>query len=221
MDLADPLGSIAPSVHTRVLLTLWRTTEPQTGRAVARLLEPTASRPTVDKALQELVAQGVVIRTDRPPLALYELNRDHVAAEVVPLLANLRQRVWDRIRREIATWDVQPRGVYVFGSVARGDATRHSDIDLLIVHDNATEARRCEPRLHELADNVHRWSGNRAQIVSMTVRELSVADRERHRLVSELERDALAIAGAGFSSLLSGIRGRSTPRPRSPKRVAS
>jgi predicted nucleotidyltransferase len=65
---------------------------------------------------------------------VYELNRDHIAAEAAVLFADLRTRLWAKFRSEFDTWNVKPLYSAVFGSAARGDGDVSSDIDLLLVH---------------------------------------------------------------------------------------
>lgn len=202
MDLTDPLTAVAPSVHTRLLVYLWHQGGPQSGRALARALEPHATRPTVQEALRHLEAAGVVVATNRPPAVLYELNRDHVAAKAVGELADLRGALWARIVAEIEGWSSKPIGGYLFGSAARGEATAESDIDLLLVYADAGDGSQAEPDQARLAQGLTAWSGNRSQVIDMTMSQLAAADRDGQPLIAELQRDAVALHGPRLQTLL-------------------
>jgi predicted nucleotidyltransferase len=65
---------------------------------------------------------------------VHELNREHVAAGIATLLADLRLELWRKFRAEAATWNPKPVYAGVFGSAARGAGDVDSDIDLLAVH---------------------------------------------------------------------------------------
>lgn len=202
MDLSDPVTSVAPGIHSRILVSLWRSAEPLSGRAVARLVAGYGARQTVEKALDELVRQGVVRRAEVPPAALYTLNREHVAAEVLPVLAELRDHLWQRVRAGIRDWRSPPSGAYLFGSAARGEGGMNSDIDVLVVYATSRAADAGEDEQSELAESIARWSGNRAQIVTMTLAEVARAAAGGERLVADIERDAIPLVGPSFRRLI-------------------
>ncbi len=88
----------------------------------------------IRRCLSRLVEQGLVRATLMGRNHVFELNRDHVAAEAAVLLAGLRNAMWDRLRDELRSWRPWPLYAAVFGSAARGDGDQTSDIDVLLVH---------------------------------------------------------------------------------------
>ena len=61
---------------------------------------------------------------------LYTLNRQHLAAPAIELLADLRAEFQRRLRDEVAGWQVAPIHLSIFGSAARGAgdvADEHAD----------------------------------------------------------------------------------------------
>src|SRR6266436_1902633 len=120
VDLSHPWALIRSPIDMEVLRVLRGTTRPLTGREVARLVS-TGSQPTVNAILRRLSAEGLVHAEEAGNAYLYTLNREHLAAPAVELLADVRTELERRLRVEIAAWDVVPVHVSIFGSAARGD----------------------------------------------------------------------------------------------------
>lgn len=79
-----------------VLVALAGTTRPLTGRQVAGLV-PRGSQKAVSVALDRLVEQGIVLRQEAGRAYLHVLNRDHLAAPAVEVLAGLRGELLARL----------------------------------------------------------------------------------------------------------------------------
>jgi len=99
MDVSNPMSCVVPSAHGPVLAVLAGTTTPLTGRRVAELAQPRVSQPRVARILRELTAAGLVERTPAGSSSLFVLNREHLAAGAVEILATLRQQLWGADRR--------------------------------------------------------------------------------------------------------------------------
>ncbi|KZN23050.1 hypothetical protein A4G99_16170 [Haladaptatus sp. R4] len=92
--------------------------------------------PSVSKALTLLTALGLVTRRDAGRKTLNQINDDHLHETDDPLLeipqSTFRQpleRFRDRATEELSSI----AGIVCFGSVARGEADRVSDIDLFVL----------------------------------------------------------------------------------------
>jgi Nucleotidyltransferase domain len=133
MDLSDLTRSVTSTLEGPVLTVLATAGRPLT---VGQVAEQAArgSEIGIRRSLARLVEQGIVRATLMGRNQVHELNRDHVAAEVAVLLADLRPRLWERFRSDFETWKVRPLFAAVFGSAARGDGDGSSDIDLFLVH---------------------------------------------------------------------------------------
>ena len=104
--------------------------------------------PSVSKALTLLTTLGVITRRDVGRKTLYQINADHLQESDDPLLeipqSTFRhplRRFRDRVTGEISSIV----GIVCFGSVARGEADRVSDIDLFVLtneDDELVAARR-------------------------------------------------------------------------------
>ena len=129
----EPFGGLIPGPHAAVLAVLLRTTAALTGRQVHKLVSPRASQQTVQRALHELTALGVVDSTPAGRAILYTVNQKHVAVPALRTLASPLDLLRQVVAGAIAGTEDQITAVVLFGSVARGEASRDSDIDLAVV----------------------------------------------------------------------------------------
>ena len=84
-------------------------------------------------------------------------------------------------------------------------------ITILVVRsDQQSDDETWHTQLDDLADQVRRWSGNACEMPVLTESELRAAAQQGDRLIDELRRDAIHLAGAQPKTLL-GQRAR---RPR-------
>ena len=214
VDVSRPYSAIAPTVEGDVLVALAGSDRAMSGRQVARLVRR-GSQPAVNAALERLTAQGVVLREEAPPAYLYELNREHVGAPAVVVLADMRSEFLRRLRLLLAHWPVPAVHASMFGSAARGDGDGDSDIDLFIArpHGVPDDDERWAKQLSDLAEAVRVWTGNKASIVEFPQERLVVLREESPRALSGLRADAVPLAGPSFHEFLGGQgRGRRAAR---------
>ncbi len=133
MDLSDPTRAVTATLDGPVLAVMASAGKPLTVGQVAGLAVR-GSEIGIRRSLDRLAGQGIVRATIIGRTQVYELNHDHLAAQVAFALAGLRSELWRRLREEMRGWTVQPLYAAVFGSAARGDGDEASDIDLLLVH---------------------------------------------------------------------------------------
>lgn len=196
MDVAHPYRAVVPTLDGDVLVALARSSAPMTGREVARLV-PDASHVGVKRVLDRLVDQGLVLRDQAGSAHLHTLNRRHVAAPAVETLASLRSETISRLRREFEGWEPQPIHASMFGSAARATGDAGSDIDLFVVAaDEAADDPRWEPQLDALAEEVEAWTGNRAQLLVVSERDLRDLRDQDDGLLERVRTDAIDLAGA-------------------------
>ncbi|TCC41672.1 nucleotidyltransferase domain-containing protein [Kribbella speibonae] len=198
MHFPEPMSSVVPGLHGRVLAVLVRAGQPLTGRAVAGLLPTPASPSGVHRVLDDLVRNGVVIATPAGRARLYTLNREHVAYQAIEQLARLRDLLIERIKAEAESWEIPANAVWLFGSTARGQGDADSDLDLLVVRPDDVDDG--DPRwldqLDTLSAHASLWSGNACEVVEYSAQEVRDLVRHGERLVTELRLDAVPIAGS-------------------------
>jgi predicted nucleotidyltransferase len=204
MDVAHPYTAIGPTLDSEVLSVLAGTVRPLTGREVARLTGR-SSHSGVLEVLNRLVEHGLVDRQEAGRALLYSLNREHLAAPAVDVLAGMRAELLNRIRHAIQAWEIVPVSVSLFGSTARGDGSTSSDVDLFVVRprDVAEEDAAWQAQVDDLATQVERWTGNHAGIAEVGEAEIGQLRKEEPPIVAELRSDAIALAGLDIPALLS------------------
>jgi predicted nucleotidyltransferase len=207
VNLGDPAAVIVPSLEGPVLLVLFRDVRPMSAREVHRRASRGSHR-AVQLALRRLVEQGIVDVQETRGAHLFTLNRDHVAAPVVALLASLREVFLQRLKDAIARWGRSggaPLSATLFGSAARGDGDAASDVDLLLVGDDAAAGEGWSEQLQALRSDVRRWTGNELAVSVVPVGRLHELAADRSPLVEALLRDGICLYGPPVSQLLSGV----------------
>jgi predicted nucleotidyltransferase len=173
MDFRRPLRVISPTLDGDVLAALAGGEIEVSGRELHRLVGH-SSEEGVRKAADRLVRQGIVRQRRIGRIRMYALNREHLAAEPVQLLATLRAQLIERLRLRIAAWDMPAAAAALFGSVSRKTASETSDIDILVVRARTVGADDVAWReqLENLSRDVTSWTGNDARIVEFGETEL-------------------------------------------------
>ena len=186
MDVSLPITTVVPSLDGPVLAALAGTTTPLQLATVHRRAGR-GSKSGVRTVLLRMVDEGLVLVVPGG----YILNRDHLAAPAVELLATLHGELTRRIRGAVEGWPTPPALVALFGSTARRDGDAYSDIDVLVI----SEAPDIDDRVDELADQIRRWTGNRAQVIGRTPKEIRRLRRVNEPILAEWTRDLVVIAG--------------------------
>ena len=145
---------------------------------------------TVTTALRVLEAADLIDTRRDGNRRLISANRDRIQNPADPITqipqAAFRQPV-QAFLEELAESTVSPIGVILFGSVARGDADRASDIDLLIIVDRDVTAARRELTDVRQAVEQQRFDGDRYEFQLMVEAADSVENygRKLHEIFSE------------------------------------
>ncbi|MGI8946067.1 MAG: nucleotidyltransferase family protein [Thermoleophilaceae bacterium] len=206
MDVSHPYTAIASGLDPDVLVTLAGTTRPLTGRRVAELAGH--SQRGVLRALDRFVEHGLVLRTPAGRALMHQLNREHLAAPAVELLAGMRTELLNRLRVAFAGWEVPPVHASVFGSAAREDGDTGSDIDLFVVRpasvDEETAAWRSQ--VERLIDDARSWTGNHVTVIEQAEPDVGRLRRSKPPVLKELRRDGIHLAGTPLCELLGPSR---------------
>jgi predicted nucleotidyltransferase len=194
MDFRRPLQVVTPTLDGDVLSVLARAEAEMTGRELQRVIGH-GSHQGIRNAADRLAEQGVVSRRSAGNAYLYELNRDHVAASWIEGLASLPAQVLDRLRDAIRRWEHPPTLVVLFGSVARGEATPESDLDLLVVRpaDWEPDQPAWQEQLSNLQMLASAWTGNDARILELGEQELDIS--EPRQILADAARDGIELYG--------------------------
>lgn len=193
MDLGSPVLDVTPTVRGALLEILVRLEKPVTRRQLAAAAG--VAPGNASSVIQDLIATGLVTETPAGRSSMIMLNRSHLAAAPVVALVGLRGELIRRLRDRLSAYpDVL--GAWLFGSVARGDADRSSDIDLVIIADDL-HAPDLHERLARLHTDVRDWTGNDLQLVEHSRTSWDDLVRNKNPLIDQIRRDGIALAGDG------------------------
>lgn len=201
--LSHPLDNILGSrAKVRVCRLLWATHEALSAREMGRRTG-TAKR-SVDLALVDLIHLGVVVREGSSPLSPYRINRMHALVELAlgPLFQGedrMLEEMFKTLRTIVISEAVLGKSglawAGVFGSMARGDQTIESDLDLAVIVDDQTAT----PRVHDaLSDHTETFAsrfGRRLSPLVMSLHQFTRMLKERESLALALTRDGRRLAG--------------------------
>ena len=193
MQTQHPLAVITPTLDGDVLAVLAAADAPHTVGGIQKLLGG-RSHEGIKKVLVRLTAQGTVTAQQVSNVVSYRLNREHLAAEHIIALADLRSALMDRVRAHLVSWPTPPVWAALFGSAARGRMQPDSDIDLFLV-DPAIDAQRWDVLVDQLSREVSRWTGNDARVLSMTEADVRGSAITRDPILQSLLDEALTISG--------------------------
>jgi predicted nucleotidyltransferase len=189
MNLAEPMSDVMPGALGHLIAALARLERPTSIRRLATLAD--VSPGHASSMIRELVEAGIVDSEKIGRSLAVSLNRDHLAVGPLLEIAAMRRVLIERIRSELETWD-DLRAAWLFGSVARGDAMRESDVDLcFVVTDRASES--LHTRLTNLGASIQRWTGNELQAVEYEPASWQLLVEERNPLVDAIRREGIPL----------------------------
>ena len=202
MDASNPLRTIAPTVDADVLRVLALTHRALSGAAVARVAGRSYARTR--SCLHRLVEHGLVSAQDTGSAVQYRLNRAHVLAGPVLAAVNAPGAVEEWLVEQVRRWSPQPAAVVLFGSWARGEAGPASDLDLLLLCEDAVDADDGPwgEQTHHLGEGLEALTGNPVQFLQVSRSQLSQAVTEGQPLIANLRADGRVLLGPGLRELL-------------------
>lgn len=196
MDISRPFAAVSPGVEADVLVALAGSTGHRTGRELARMSGRSVTG--VQHALDRLVDEGLAHRAEAGRSYLYSLNRQHLLAPAVEVMAEVRWALVLRLRDLIGNWKLPTFHASLFGSAARGEGNSASDIDVLVVRPSKTTAD--DPawrgQIDDLAERIRDWTGNHAGIAELSETDLPRLLEERPPVLQEVEQQGIDLAGA-------------------------
>ncbi len=189
------MQTVTATLDGDVLSALARAEAEVTGRQIQRLIGR-GSHQGIRNAAERLAEQGVILRRSAGGTNFYQLNRDHLAAHWIEGLAGLPSQLLSRLRDTIEAWEQPPLLAVLFGSVARGEATPTSDLDLLVVRpsDCSPDESTWQEQLSMLQACGTAWTGNDTRILEFDEREIT--DGEPQQVLADAARDGIELYGA-------------------------
>jgi predicted nucleotidyltransferase len=189
VNLSGPLQDVAPGVRGALLQALVRLEKPMSRRQVA--VAAGVSLGHGNGVLNSLIVSGLVTEISAGSGSLVMLNRSHLAAPSIIALAGLRGELIRRLRERLSTWpDLQ--GSWLFGSVARGEASESSDIDVLLVVGDL-DSPDLHDRIATIQAECQSWTGNVLQLVEHSPTSWRQLVAAKNPLVGQIRIDGIAL----------------------------
>jgi Nucleotidyltransferase domain/MarR family len=190
MDLSAPIADVIPGHRGAIIAALVRLRVPVTGRELAA--QAGVPPATAARVVNDLQAAGLIERGPAGHAMGVILNRRHLAVPALEELAGMRAGLVGRLRSAVAQWNAPAVAGWLFGSAARGDGSRHSDIDILVVSRRERSAD-WEQQLGELGDLAAASTGNTAQVIDYSRKEFRELVDSGNPLVRALRSDGIEL----------------------------
>ncbi|QYH35201.1 nucleotidyltransferase family protein [Salinibacterium sp. M195] len=195
MDLSAPMASLLNNLDAVALRVVARAGSALSGRQIARLAG-TGTPANIRLSLLRLVDIGLVSSVPTPHATLYSANRLHILWPAIEIAMNARTELIQRIRTLASSSAPKATAVALYGSVARGDSTATSDVDLLVIFSDVVSLDDRDTFVTELRNNVQLWTGNDAQIYDLTTSALEKQREDRDPMIASWNTDGMVIFGA-------------------------
>lgn len=205
MDFVHPVEAVIPGTQGRVLAVLAETTAELNLRTVARLAG--VSPAQASRVLPGLVELGLVERREVPPSSLFRLSRQNVAAQVVVELARSHDIALQQMGAAAGELPVPPVSVIIFGSFARREADRHSDIDAVIVHPDGIDAEddSWAAGVEQWREAVRAITGNPVEVIETDKAEAAEKLSSERTVWRDVARDGVVVHGATLDELRGAV----------------
>ena len=188
MRFEAAFGGLIPGASGAVLAVLLRTGVPLTGRQVHGLVRDQCSLWSVQQALASLADLGVVEGRAVGRAMAHTINEDHYAIQPLRVLLDPIAALREAVRAVVGS---SVDGVVLFGSVARGEASAESDVDLAVVAPSGWEGRT------ELEDAVRTRLGNDCDVLVFTPEEFGrLAGSGEEPVVAQIVADGVVLLGS-------------------------
>lgn len=196
-----PVEAVVPGAQGRILAVLVETSAELNLRTIARLSRVSVAQAS--RVLPGIVELGIVERRDVPPSALFRYVPENVAARALSALADARHTVLRELEDGAGRLEPPPVSIIVFGSFARGDANRESDLDVLLVRPSRIEEEDAKWRgaVDQWVDDASSLTGNRVEVLEATEEEAQRLLRSRKQLALDIRRDGVVVHGLSIDEL--------------------
>lgn len=199
MDFMHPVQAVIPGTQGMVLAVLAETTAELSLRTTARLASVSPSQAS--RVLPGLVELGLVERREVPPSSLFRLNRENVAAQVVIGLARSRETVLERMGAAANELPLRPVSLIIFGSFARREADRESDIDAVLVRPDEADDDIWAAGVEQWRTRVRALTGNPVGVIEISQSEARDKLSNGSELWRDITRDGVVLHGATLDEL--------------------
>jgi predicted nucleotidyltransferase len=208
MDFLRPVETVIPGAQEKLLAVFVETTAALSIRTAARLSG--VSPAQTSRILPELAVLGILERNEVPPSTGYRLVEDSVATRALRQLARSRDLVLDGLSVAARAMPILPISILVFGSMARGDATRTSDIDVVMVRPGrGAGMANWSVGVEEWCHAVGRLTGNGVDVMEVDEGDVRARLRSHSPVWPDIQHEGVAVFGRSLDELTTGRIGES------------
>lgn len=193
---------IGDPVYLQMYRHLFSQPEGVTGRTLATLVGVSPFK--INQSLRRLESQGVITVTSVGRANVYRLQRDHLLTKevILPLLKfeeTLLSTLGEAIMQRLTP---RPLSILVFGSVARGEESAQSDIDLLLVYDKNQQPTKSRETFEHIVGYVTSVYSTPVTLQRCSVDELQQRVRDKDPYVRKIIKEGRSIAGLSITEIL-------------------
>ena len=166
-------------------------------------------RTTISDEFPKLVKQGILNQRAEGREVYYRLNLGNTKARKLCELFETERREKFYQKNKRLSWALQEfskrvfdflpeiQSVILFGSAARGQLTKASDVDLLVLVPNLGQESFNElmKSVDKLAADTRGKYGFQLSAVPMTIRDFETGFRERKRITEDVVREGIVLFG--------------------------
>lgn len=171
-----------------------------TGRGIAAFLQTSPAK--AHRVLHELAEQGILGAAVLGRAHVYRVNKGHVLARHVVLPALRFERdILERLGSDMMQrLRPPPVAILLYGSVARGEESPTSDLDLVVICPIAR--RDIKTQVSELSAWLTRTCHNAAMIRVMSIAEFQQGVAQHRSYARNLVKEGRSIAGLTMTEVL-------------------
>jgi predicted nucleotidyltransferase len=200
VDFRQPVEAVIPGAQGKLLAVFAETTAGLSVRTAARLSG--VSLAQTSRILPELATLGILDRTEIPPSTVYQLVEENAASRAIRSLARSRDRVLSELGELAKLMVIPPVSIIVFGSFARGEAGRESDVDIVMVRGSCVDASsEWSEGLDEWRRSARRLTGNEVEVMEVDEFDVSLRLRSRRPVWQDIRREGIVVFGKTLQEL--------------------
>lgn len=209
MYVNNPTYGILSDSMAEVLRALQRMTPGRTGRVIAASCEG-VSVAQVNVILRRFEEIGLVTTHSVPPAKQYFLNREHVLCTPLLDLINAKAQLIDWLTDRLTKTDGIISAI-LFGSVARGEDTPGSDVDLLLVFSGDKALEGSSGQLQLIEDEFLKRFGNALGITKLSKSDIVASFDQQPAFLTNVIHQGRLLLGQELEQILGRkvIEGRS------------
>ncbi len=205
MDLSEPASVIAAPGTAAILRVLVHADDVFTIRQLSVLAQ--VSNSYAAKSVTRLAGHGLVLVEQRGTASLVRFNREHLAADAISQLVQLRSRLQNLMSAEFSAWRIPPAHASLFGSAARGDGDAQSDLDILLLRTDGVDAEDTEwtDQLFRTGNRLQAATGNFVSWFEVSASDLRRASAANEPIIEDWKRDNATLYGPDVRTVLKGM----------------